>query len=425
MYRIPHSMMVEAVKMGFFDAAVARDHKPSSKYETTDGERLTRFSQGDETDIDEFEPMVDLADIWVASENRIYTFPVSDRRHFCIKDKPLAWMDWDDREHGPYHLLGFDDAPENVMPVSLAADLDPLDRLINNLLRKQARQAIRQKDVTLYMPEGADTAKRVQNAADGEMIQGNPAHVQVLKQGGVDPGNQAFSVGALELFNNLSGNTDALMGSGPQAETATQEEIIAAAGNRRINQMQYRVIDGVRKLMKSLGLMLWNDEFKVMAGTIQVTEGIEVDAVWRPGDREGNFLDYNFDVNPHSLVHRPPGARAAQLTQWVQGVLMPLMEPLMAQGGNIDMQALVNLYAELEGFEDLKEIITFANPVPMDKPGPTTEGAGKKPLGGPPKRYIRESVSSGGTRQGRAQSQQMAWLGAANSAQTSQAGMTP
>lgn len=419
MYRIPFASLEEGVQLGMYDPEVAKDVKPSSKYETVDGDRLEAFSRGDETDNDEFEPMVDLCDVYLRSEGRIYTFVVNDRRNFQIKPQPLAWMDWDDPDAGPYHLLGFNEAPENVMPASPASEYDEMDRLINNLLRKSGRQALRQKDNTIYSSEGAETARRMKDSNDGDMIAGDPATVTVIKQGGVDTNNQAFTMGAMQLLFQAAGNIEAMRGSGPQADTATQEELIHGAVNRSIGHMQYQVTAAVRKLIKSLGLMLWHDQFKVIVGKLQVADGVEVDATWRPGDREGRFQDYLLEVNASSLAHRPPGARAQMIMQLLQTVYVPMAEMLMAQGGAVDLQELTTVLSRGLNLPDLEGIITFNSPPRDPEQMPSVEG-GKKPPN-TTRKYIRQSVSNGGTPQGRTASAQMAWLGAASPQQGTQA----
>ncbi len=80
---------------------------------------------------------------------------------------PLADFEWKGPEFGPYHVLTFDDVPENLIPTSPASRLAALARLANNLLRKQGRQAWRQKDIYTYTPAGAESAKKAQRTNDG------------------------------------------------------------------------------------------------------------------------------------------------------------------------------------------------------------------------------------------------------------------
>lgn len=411
MYRVPLEDIKKGVEIGMYDPDVAKDIVPTSKYRV-DKDRLESYSQGNEVDLDEFQPMVDLADIWVQRDKKIYTFVVSDRTKFCIKNQmPLATMEWNDPESGPYHILGFNEVPENIMPVGPAVHMDELDRLINNLLRKQARQAMRQKDATIYSGQGAETAKRWKNAPDGGMFQGDPQGMATISEGGANPQNMMFLANIIDIYKNACGGLDTLRGTGPAAGTVGQEQLIQDANNRAIAQMQYRVMDATRRLLKSLAFMLWNDEFKEISGRLELPgTGYAADATWRPGDREGNFLDYNFDVNVFSMTYRPPAQVAQELMQYAMNVIVPLQPTLQQQGGMFDVAAFNEMMAELTGRDEYKRMVTFSSPPESDSEGPTTSVK-------PPntnRTYTRRSVSTG-TPAGAAQSMMQQWSSMAKS----------
>lgn len=410
MYRVPLADIKKGVEIGMYDPDVAKEIVPTSKYRV-DKERLEAYSQGNEVDLDEFQPMVDLADVWIKRDRRIYTFVITDRTKFCIKGQaPLASMEWDDPEAGPYHILGFNEVPENIMPVGPAVHMDELDRLINSLLRKEARKAQRQKDHTIYRAQGADTAKRMRNNPDGGLILGDPEGIAYVSEGGSNPGNMMFLGNCIELYKNACGGLDTLRGTGAAADTVGQEQLIHDAANRAIAQMQYRVMDATRRLLKSLGYMLWTDEFKEITGQFEV-EGAKYSAptTWKPGDREGNFLDYNFDVNVFSMTYRPPAQKADTLTQYMERVVIPLQPMMAQQGGMVNVAELNNIMAELTGMDEYKRIVTFTTP-PSEE-GPTPSSSVKPPN---TSRTYNRSIPSG-TAQGAGQVMQQQWAAMANS----------
>lgn len=425
MYRIPYRDIEEGVRIGMYDPQCAKELKPTSKSEGYDGERLERFGRGEEVDTDEFEPMVDLCDVWIASEQRIYTFPVQCRSKFNIKSKPIAVMDWLDPDASPYHILGFNDAPENLMPVSPASLLDEMDRLINNLMRKQARRAMNQKQGILFRPDGAETAKRIKNSVDDEMIQGDPESARPYSTGGIDPRAQGFLNECLMLADELGGNIKAQNGSGPMADTATQEQLIHAAGDQITGQMQSRVLAATRKLVKSLALELWQDEFKEIAGKRQVPGAPEYtyDVTWKPGEREGNFLDYNFDINVWSMSWAPPGAQLAEFMQLMQNFYLPLEGQIAAQGGVMNFALISRKIAEMSNKPWMNDLITFSNPPADPAQGGKDEIAGSKKPSSTTRNYTRTSVSNGGTPLGQQQARTLGWMGAANEQQAGMVGM--
>jgi hypothetical protein len=410
MYRVPMEDVQKGAETGMYDPDVVKELVATSKFSVKE-DRVEEFSRGNELDLDDFMPMVDLADIWVARDRKIYTFIVDKRSTFCIKKKPLAVMEWEDPECGPYHILGFSDVPDNIMPVGPAVHMDELDRLINSIIRKQARQAMRQKSHLIYSPQGADTAKRMQKNPDGAMYQGDPQGVMPVQEGGASAINQQFLWDILNLYNQMSGNVESMLGLSAQSETVGQEQLIHDASNRRVGAMQSRVLDGTRKLLKSLAFMLWQDEFKEIVGTMTV-EGTDYtyEATWKPGDREGNFLDYNFDVNVYSMVYRPPAQQAEGLMGIIERVYQPLMQNLMMQGGSINVAALNNKLADLLDMPYLRDVIQFNMPPDPEQgePGTSVKPANTK------RTYERVSKSTGPTGQGMYQQKAQAWAGMAN-----------
>jgi hypothetical protein len=424
MYRVPLRSIKEGVKTGIYDKKALECCKPSSKNgHALDADRLEKIGKGEECDDDEFEPMVDLADIWVAADQRIYTFPVTQRSNFDIYPEFIASMEWYDPDQSPYHILGFYEAPENVMPVAPAAVMDELDRALNNIYRKQVRRSKNQKQVHICRNAQADTAKRVRDANDDEFISGEPESINTVQVGGINPLAQSFASELERLADEMGGNIKARMGSGPQAETASQEELIHAAGNAIVGKMQQSVLEATSRLVRSLGLELWRDEFKTIVSNMPVegATGYTFDATWSPDERMGNFLDYNFSINIFSSVWMAPQAQLETLKADLMNFYMPMAQAIEAQGGVFNYQLICDKVAEMSGQPWRKDLIVFQG-VPEEGEKPTADiKSGMKPNG--PRTSIRKSVSTGGSPQGQQQARSMAWLGAASPQQANIAGL--
>lgn len=380
MYRIPFSDLEAGIESGLYEEA-AKEIQPD-RGKPNDGIRTEDLSREFEVNPEDFEPMVDLADIYIPRTGMIYTFEVTNRHHFQIKGPPIAEMEWSGTEQGPYVMLGFNDVPDNIMPASPADQLSTLSRLVNRLLRKQSRQASRQKDVTAYTPGGAESAKRIQRSSDGELIEvQSPDEVTQLKLGGADANNQAFVGNAIDLFDRMAGNLPVMLGLGQSADTLGQEQIIRASASRKETQMQIRVIEGVVKVVKELGLLLWEDQFKVIPAAVQVegNESYQVDSTWTPEDREGSFLDYNFEIDVYSMAYRTPSQRANSVSQVVTQIFAPLAPMLQEQGGSIDLAKLAEMYAEMTSEPRINEIISFGNQGTQEQ-GPSGNLPSKPPV---------------------------------------------
>jgi hypothetical protein len=395
MYRIPH----EDLKSSIYDQAVASEIVPTSKY-PVDDDRLSRITRGLDVDRDEFEPMVDLADVWVARDKKIYTFPVKSLLTFGMYGKPLAVMDWEGPELGPYHLLGFNDVPENIMPTSPASHLANLNRLINNLMRKQSKRARNQKNLHLYTPSGAKGAKEMQKAGDDSFVQvENVEEFRTVPVGALDANLGLLVEDLMGKYDRMAGNLQAMLGLGAQADTASQEQLIHSAVSKKVASMQYRVVDESVKLIRNLGYMLWNDKFMTIRGSrpIEGAPDYKVDMTWTPEDRQGEFSYYDLSIDMHSMPYQSPSAKYGLLIDLLTKVYAPMTNIFMQQGGNYNLQELTNILADLANLPQLREVVQFTAPqVQAPQAGGMQGGDGLKDRDVPmPSTSTRNYVRSG------------------------------
>jgi hypothetical protein len=395
MYRITWSQFEQGLEDGLYEAEYAEGLTPNTKFTDTDQDRVDQYSRGYISDLDELEPMIDLADVWLPKERVIKTYAVESRRDFRLKGRALSIMEWDGIEMGPYHLLGFADVPENIMPSSIAAHWEALDEFINISFRKKSRQTNRMKENLCANSAGTDTAHRLKKANDGEVLTNvNLESVRTFRQGGSDPNLDVTIQNSLGLFSQVANNLDSILGAGPQAETLGQEELIRSAGNRIASQMQYRVIEGTTKVISNLGCLLWKDQFKKITASIDLGNGIEPQQDhWEPGDREGNFQQYNFKLNMYSMMYRSPAQQSQTVTQLLMQVYLPALQLMQQQGISIDFAALTSMFSELLYLPELKSVIVSQGIPNTDQSSPSSEVMGKSPVTS--RNYTRRSVPSG------------------------------
>ena len=393
-YRIPYEKFMRDDSL---DKKIREDIKPTSRHTydvNLEGDNPVRDMLEEESDKDDFEEMVMLQDIWIPEEKQIIT--IAEDHH----KKPLRVLDWDGPEGGPYHILSFSDVPDHVMPLSPAMTLKPLADMINGLLRKQRRQAQRQKDIPFYQSGSHDDAKRLQRAEDGQWTRvDNPDSVNVLKMGGVDQGNLAFRMSMQEVYDRMAGNLQAMAGLGPQADTLGQDRLIHSQVSKRQANMQYKVVRFTEEICRDLGWLLWTDEILEIPGVTEVA-GLEVDSTWMPEVREGDWFDYNFKVEPFSMQYKSPSERAASLTQFISQIAMPMFPMMQEYGGNIDIQELIEIYADLMDMPRLRQVIMFEQPK-QDRPGPNpAQPPGPQKQQGPDQRTTT-NIPTGGTPENR------------------------
>lgn len=358
-YRLPYDLVMD---MPGVDRKVRDQIKPTSKNVLDNEDRDSDLS-GDRRDPDEIEDHVDLWDIYLPRSRQVLTFCgdfAGDHLYM-----PLKVVNWEGPENGPYHRLSFMDLPGNVMPLPPVAGWYDLHRLTNVLFGKLANQAQRQKNIGLVRAGGEQDATNVINANDGDVIKSDdPQRFQEVNFGGIDSNNMAFMIHAFDRFKELAGNLDMLGGLSPQADTAMQDQLIAQNASKRIAAMQDRMNEFVRGVVKSIAWHLYYDPLieLPLAKRIEGTD-IEVPFTYTNEDREGDFLDFNFTIEPYSMHHHSPGSRMQMLDSMMEKAMamMPFMQP---QGMSIDMAKYFKLMAKYSSMPEIGELIVSQEPDP-------------------------------------------------------------
>ena len=131
----------------------------------------------------------------------------------------------------------------------------------------------------------------------------------------MDEQNAQFLQGIVQMFDRMSGNLQLQAGLGATAPTARQEQIVKSQASKKETQMQYRVVEAATKLIRDLAFMLWQDEAREIPAKYEI-EGtdINVDATWTPTEREGDFVDYNLDIDIFSMGYQSPDDRVKNVT---------------------------------------------------------------------------------------------------------------
>lgn len=385
-YRVPF----DNLKDPRFDQTVVRQLEPTTKYRPmqTDGEpTLKRYEWLDsgQGDPDDVVPGIDLVDVWLPLDGQIVTYAVTSPMNFRGPMQKLATTDWDGLACGPFHELRFINAPENLLAGGPANNIQRLARLANSLIRKQAKRASRQKQLTLYSAKGvtdADTLRREMEGGYAGVLY--PDAVKSFSTPGADPNTTLFFHEVVGLLDRMSGNTPARLGLAAQSPTARQEEIVHAQVTRAEALEGNAVANFTHAVCLNLACLIWKDDGLTIQNEYQVpnTE-YRVRMDWRPGERAGRFEDYHIRIDPYSMQFRTPRQVAEETLGIVERVCLKNPELLMAQGGNVNMAKLMEMLADLLDRPELKQIVTFSQPggQPYEQAGPSLPSGGGRGVG--------------------------------------------
>ena len=376
-----------------YDKAVKDKLKPTNRqhHDSTGAARDISSDYGTAED-DDLKDMIWLQDIWVAENNSIATMAVDQDL------KPLIERDWTGSQAGPYKFLSLGTVPDNVIPCAPGMNLKGMHDLQNRLHRRMEADSDAHRIVNAYSPAGADDAEKMRRAARNSWVRMNdPKAIQQVETGGIDQRDLAFSTYIQDVFDRMAGNLQAMGGLGPQAATLGQEELVHGQLNRSESDMRMSVVNHAAECILDLGRLMWNDQTLEIQSSMPVgNSGINVDSSWTPDYRMGDFEDYEFKVEPYSMVFKTP----QQHLQEVYGVLReiaPLWPMFQASGATINAEALIDYIARMMNKPELKQFITFAIQTDM-------LGGDQNTVRSPAvtsRETVRKNVSTGGTKDAR------------------------
>jgi hypothetical protein len=363
--------------------------KPTSRshHDSTGAVRDIASEWGTAED-DDLKDMVWLMDVWVAENNSVVTMA-------CDQDlPPLIEREWIGSQAGPYKFLSLGDTPDNVIPTSPAINLKGMHDLQNRLHRRMEDDSDAHRVVNVYPPNMADDAERLRTAERNSWQRGtSPEQIKQFEMGGVDQRDMALATFLQSEYDRFAGNLQAMGGLGAQASTVGQEEIISGNLSRNVADMRMAVVSFASDCILDLGRLMWEDQTLELQTSIPVeNSGIRVSSDWMPDYRQGAFEDYEFRVEPYSMVFKTPEQHLQELFQ-VLRELAPLWPMFQASGATFDAAAIVDEIARLKNRPEFKRFITFAEPMGMLGGDENTIRQSANTT----RTNIRRNVSDGGT----------------------------
>ena len=336
----------------------------------------------------ELMPRVALWEIYVPGTNEIYVLPDVEGEFL----RPPEQWTGPKNPLGPYRFLGLCSAPGQLLPVPPTAWWMDIHQSTNALWRKLIRQGERCK--TIGLANDKETARAAMDARDGEVIDKGPDGRPIEEVTFGQPDQLLALLGSkLRSEGSYFTQIDVVGGMAPTAETLGQDRLIHATASQLIDDMQDQMVAFAQAVGHDHAFF----QFYYSTREAELTKRLKgydigLPVTWDPWAERGDFLDYQFEIEPFSMRGQTPSQQLQTVMQSVQAII-PLAQQLAAEGKMISVSALVDTIAKYTNSPDLPAIIRDIEPVPMMPPG---MGAGGD---GPPKppvterTYTRKSVS--------------------------------
>jgi hypothetical protein len=298
----------------------------------------------------ELKKSVELQDIWLPDEGVIITIPLEGQGN-----KIMRTVEWDGPEGGPYDVLGYRYFPNSVIPIPPVYVWLDVNKAINELVSKMQRQASRQKNLGIYNLSNAEVAERIKNAADGDMVGvPNLDDVKELALGGWNDQNMPFIQYLEQQYSIGSFNLYTLGGRGPQAKTLGQEQMLMSNASRALDDMVFQMYNFTKSITRKLAWFLWSDPLIVLP-LVRKVAGQNLQVEYSDATKEGDFFDYTFDIEPHSMSRMNPEMRWQRLMQLISGIVLPTAQIAAAQGSMLNVDALVKESARYLGINNVSD----------------------------------------------------------------------
>lgn len=320
-YRLPLTVVQES---GLFKYADKLTAAPKLEKDTD----LKAMVDSNAEDTGDLREMVELQDIWLPDEGTIITLAMTG-----ICDKILRTVEWDGPEGGPYDVLAYKSFPESIIPIPPVYTWLDISKTLNIMVRKMAQNCEREKSVGIYQKGDETDAEVWKNAEHGQLIGlANPEIAKEITIGGFEPKSMEFLQYLEHQFAISYSNLYGIGGRGAQAETLGQEQMLQYNATRALDDMVDQFHNFTRSIVRKLAHFLWSDPMKQYPMIRQV-EGIDVEVMYSENAKEGDFLDYTFDIDPYSMSRMSPELRFQKMMTLITGVILPLA-PLAAQQGS-------------------------------------------------------------------------------------------
>ena len=335
-YTVPRSYLTNSGEFQNFDKV--RRYEFDKKEDT----RKISHSALGSSRIETIRPYVRVCDVWLPSSGIIITIAEKGQG-----DKPLRIIEWAGPEEGPYDLLSYWNFPESIIPIPPLYDSIDLHYMINTMLRKMGRQANRNKKIVLYERSAEGDAEAVRKSADGEVI--GVDNVDRLKEIEISNVNDQAYQWVEWLKNNWSEqshNANLIGGLEAGADTLGQEQMLLANASAPLEDMINQVHNHARAIMRKLAFWIWTDPLIDIAVTKRAKGLEELEVHFDEEAKEGDFLQYNIDIEPYSMQRVSPMIRSRRIMELVTGVILPTADLAIQQGDILQISKLVKALAK-------------------------------------------------------------------------------
>jgi len=340
---------------------------PAISDSTRDDERVDQLSQkdNDASATRDMQEEVEIVELWIPEAQQICYIP---NPYDVAFDKFLKIQDYYGPDEGPYTFGSLTPpVPSNPLPVAPVGVWRDINHMANRIYRKFMDQADRQKDILLYKPTYADQAQAILDTPDGNSVAcDDPSAIQTVSFGGQNPENEKMLNSLHTWFNYMAGNPDQMAGVRSSASTgkATEVQVLQSNASVGIEDMRDIINDVAGDISAKQAWYLHTDPLIELPLTKRVAGKGEIQVWLTPEQRQGDWLEYNFEIVKRSMTVLDPAMRTKRIMEFATNVVPAAFNAgmlAMQQGFPFNVPRYLMQVAEEMGIESFMDEI-FEDP---------------------------------------------------------------
>lgn len=295
-------------------------------------------------------------DYYLPDENVIITIDP-----YTGNPKILRTVEWDGPDEGPYDVLGYKYPPGTPIPMPPVWGWLDMEDVINTIVNKMKNQANQERNVLAYQAGAEDDAKRVAETADrGTCRVDNIQGMQIFNFPGINSDSYQWLSYIEQQYSAQGHNLYTLGGQRSDAGTLGQEQMQFANASKAVDDMADAVYAFARNIMKKRFWYLFTDPLIQIPVVKRVAPTINIPEVFDAATREGNFLEYTFNIVPYSMQRMSPDQEYRRLLTYLSQIAIPLAGPAAQQGKQLNVSNITDMMGRYANLQDFGSIWTDA-----------------------------------------------------------------
>ena len=324
------------------------------------------------TDYSELYDYVELYDIYLPDEGIMVTLPSEGQG-----DKYLRVTD-EMPEEGCFDILQYHEFPNSCIGIPPCYAIMDMDEQLNQLIRRMQRSMTREKSILAYEGGATKDAERVVGAQDGEAVR--VEHIDMIKEvtfGGTDGRALDFATWIRSQVSDQGGNLDTVGGLKDESGTLGQSQMIQQNAGRVIEDMVGQVHNFGQSIGKKLAWYLFHDPLIKIPVVKEMKHWEPLRVVYDEDTKEGDWVDFNFEIEPYSMQSSTPEEGYQKLLTFVNQVVLPVLPILQANGTQLNAMEYLKQGAQYAGIKNIEKWLDDGMP-PME----TAEMGAYQPMQG-------------------------------------------